>query len=256
MNPEIAEQKREVEEHIGLDHENVIKLLYVDEEKDVKYRYTARFTRNLLKFLNFYLFIKNNFGKYSRKMWLKHVIIIFCFRYLVLELCAGTLTDYCENKYNGPMPPDDVVLCQIAKGLDYIHSKDLVHRDVKPDNILISIGTPIQMKLSDFGFVKKISPQGTFSQSGLKGTEKWMAPEMLELLNDDTISDLTLTSNELPHGTVQSDTFASGCVFFYFLTRGFHPFGNSVFVSANVVQNKPVELIRHKQSKCLIYIKV
>jgi serine/threonine protein kinase len=155
----------------------------------------------------------------------------------VLELCAGTLTDYCEKKYNGPeLPPDGIVLYQIANGLHYIHSRNLVHRDVKPDNILISMTTPIQLKLSDFGYVKKISPQGTFTQqSGLKGTLNWMAPEILELM-DDSIT-------ELPHGTIQSDTFVAGCVFFYFLTGGKHPFGNSVTVPGNVLQNKPGNLM-------------
>ncbi|XP_046633450.1 calcium/calmodulin-dependent protein kinase type II delta chain-like [Daphnia pulicaria] len=183
------DQKREMEEHLRLDHENVLKLLHVDELRDKT-----------------------------------------C---LVLELCAGTLTQCIAKEYNGPMPPDGIVLYQIANGLHFIHSQNLVHRDVKPDNILISITTPIQMKLSDFGYVKKISPQGTFTQqSGLKGTLNWMAPEILELM-DDSIT-------ELPHGTIQSDTFAAGCVFFYFLTGGKHPFGNSVTVPGNVLKNKPV----------------
>jgi serine/threonine protein kinase len=171
----------------------------------------------------------------------------------VLELCAGTLTDYCEKKYKGPeLPPDDIVLYQIANGLHYIHSRNLVHRDVKPDNILISMTTPVQMKLSDFGFVKKTSHRGTFSQqSGLKGTLNWMAPEILELLNhsrDSTVS----TTEELPHGTIQSDTFAAGCVFIYFLTRGKHPFGNSFEIPMNILKNNPIELNQHKQSKYVI----
>jgi serine/threonine-protein kinase/endoribonuclease IRE1 len=164
----------------------------------------------------------------------------------VLELCAGTLTDYCEDKYKGPeLPPDGIVLYQIANGLHYIHSRNLVHRDVKPDNILISITTPVQMKLSDFGFVKKISPQGTFTQSGLKGTEKWMAPEILKLMEDDEIT-------EYPRGSIQSDTFAAGCVFFYFLTRGKHPFGKSFQIRGNILKNKPIELNKHNQSKYFI----
>jgi serine/threonine protein kinase len=164
----------------------------------------------------------------------------------VLELCAGTLTDYCEDKYKGPeLPPDGIVLYQIANGLHYIHSRNLVHRDVKPDNILISITTPVQMKLSDFGFVKKISPQGTFTQSGLKGTEKWMAPEILKLMEDDEIT-------EYPRGSIQSDTFAAGCVFFYFLTRGKHPFGKSFQIGGNILKNKPIELNKHNQSKYFI----
>jgi serine/threonine protein kinase len=160
----------------------------------------------------------------------------------VLELCAGTLTQCIAKDYNGPkLPPDGIVLYQIANGLHYVHSQYLVHRSVKPDNILISMTTPVQMKLADFGFVKKISPQGTFTQSGLKGTEKWMAPEILELM-DDTIT-------ELPHGTIQSDTFAAGCVFFYFLTRGKHPFGKSIQIMINILSNNPIEFNKHIQSK-------
>jgi serine/threonine-protein kinase/endoribonuclease IRE1 len=169
----------------------------------------------------------------------------------VLELCAGTLTDYCEKKYKGPeLPPDAKVLYQIANGLRYIHSRNLVHRDVKPDNILISMTTPVQMKLSDFGFVKKTSPRGTFTQqSGLKGTLIWMAPEILELLNHSSDS----TSEEIPHGTIQSDTFAAGCVFFYFLTRGKHPFGrNSLTIPMNILNKNPIELNQHEQSKYFI----
>ncbi len=103
----------------------------------------------------------------------------------MLELCAGTLTQCIAKAYKEPeLPPDVIVLYQIANGLHYIHSRNLVHRDVKPDNILISMTTPVQMKLSDFGLVKKISPQGTFTQSGLKGTLKWMAPEILKLMEN------------------------------------------------------------------------
>ncbi len=123
----------------------------------------------------------------------------------MLELCAGTLTDFCENKYKGPdLPPDSIVLLQIASGLDYIHSKKLVHRDIKPDNILISLTIPVKMKLSDFGLCKKVSPRGTFAQSGLRGTLNWMAPELLEIMHNPDYD-----TNDLPRGTIESDTFAA-----------------------------------------------
>ena len=164
------------------------------------------------------------------------------------------MTQFCEKKkceaegksYKGPdlpdLPPDVLVLYQIAVGLDFIHSRNLVHRDVKPDNILISATQPVEMKLSDFGFCK--SPQGTFSQSGLKGTLNWMAPEMLQIMND--------ALDELPHESTQSDTFAAGCVFFYFTTRGSHPFGNQISILTNICINNPVVLNNYTKSKfCL-----
>ncbi|KAI9561374.1 hypothetical protein GHT06_012331 [Daphnia sinensis] len=169
------------------------------------------------------------------------------FTQLVLELCAGTLADYCEKKYSGPkLPPDELVLYQIANGLDYIHSRNLVHRDIKPENILISMTTPIQMKVSDLSFVKK-TRQDIFSQSKIRGTLLWMDPERLKFLND--TENPENKSADLPDGTIKSDTFSSGCVFFYFLTRGTHPFGkNQATTPANIVQNNPVEFDSYKQS--------
>ncbi|XP_045030946.1 uncharacterized protein LOC116921395 isoform X2 [Daphnia magna] len=162
------------------------------------------------------------------------------FTYLVLELCSGTLTDYCEKKYSGPkLPPDELVLYQIANGLHYIHSRDLVHRDIKPENILISMKTPVQMKISDLSFVKK-TRQGIFSQSESRGTLRWMAPEILKVNNNKPA--------ELPDGTIKSDTFSSGCVFFYFLTRGKHPFGNKDTFKDNILKGNPIEFVKYKQN--------
>ncbi|XP_045033937.1 uncharacterized protein LOC116929446 isoform X2 [Daphnia magna] len=166
------------------------------------------------------------------------------FTHLALELCGGTLTDYCEKKLSGPkLPPDELVLYQIANGLHYIHSRNLVHRDIKPENILISMKTPVQMKFSDLSFVKK-THQDIFSQSKIRGTLQWLAPERLVFL-----SDPENMPADLPDATIKSDTFSSGCVFFYFLTRGTHPFGkNPVTVPANILKKTPGELVSYKQN--------
>jgi len=91
------------------------------------------------------------------------------------------------------MPPDEQVLLQLVEGLNYIHSKDLVHRDVKPQNVLISVGAhnKVTMKWADFDLSKK-SRDGQFSLTrtgGRTGTIGWIAPEILESGSDDTSSD-------------------------------------------------------------------
>ncbi|KZS16084.1 Uncharacterized protein APZ42_018188 [Daphnia magna] len=165
------------------------------------------------------------------------------FMHLVLELCGGTLTDYCEKKYSGPiLPPDELVLYQIANGLHYIHSRGLVHRDIKPENILISMKTPVQMKVSDLSFVKK-TREDIFSQSKIRGTLQWMAPERLKVLNDTENMPVNLLD-----GTIKSDTFSSGCVFFYFLTRGKHPFGNKDPSKDNILKRYPIKFLKYKQN--------
>ncbi|XP_046634544.1 mitogen-activated protein kinase 5-like [Daphnia pulicaria] len=154
------------------------------------------------------------------------------FRYIVLELCAGTLSEVIENSYKGPaLPSDQMVLYQIADGLDYIHSNKLIHRDIKPENILISMAG--KMKLSDFGLSKQISTRGTCSMSGIKGTLLWMAPEFFE-------------NNE--KATPKCDIFPCGCVFFVFLTREngwIHPFGDTndpLQIQFNIREGKPVNI--------------
>ena len=152
--------------------------------------------------------------------------------YIVLELCAGTLGDVCDNKYRGPeLPSDETVLYQIACGLDFIHSKKLVHRDIKPENILISLTDPVMVKISDFGLSKPTNSRGTFTISGIRGTLNWIAPECFTSQN--------LTGKR---GSVKSDIFSTGCVFFYFVTRGTHPFGENLFIMTNIRLDNPVNL--------------
>ena len=98
----------------------------------------------------------------------------------------------------------------------------MVHRDIKPGNILIvsSADGSVKVKWTDFGFSKRVSERGTFTLSQLKGTLNWMAPELLDLLDDQM-------NLSVCRGTIQSDIFSAGCVFFFFILRGIHPFGKS-----------------------------
>jgi serine/threonine protein kinase len=117
------------------------------------------------------------------------------------------------------IPDEQDCLLDMARGLEHIHSKHFVHRDLKPENILISLpdnNNKIHLKISDFGLCKSTSERGTFSMSDVKGTVNYLAPEVLQLLEE--------TSFENIRGTLNSDIFSLGCTFHYFLTKGIHPF--------------------------------
>jgi serine/threonine protein kinase len=118
----------------------------------------------------------------------------------------------------------------MANGLAYIHSEKLAHRDIKPGNILFQLNEasdfPFTFKISDFGLVKMTSEEGTFYQSGIRGTLQYMAPE--KLADEDFFQ----------RGTQTADVFAMGCVFYFFLTNGQHPFGKRHSITVNIINDK------------------
>jgi len=157
------------------------------------------------------------------------------------------LRDDDPKKYKGPPLPRQIkVLLQLAEGLAYIHSKGLVHRDIKPSDVLISITSePVTLKWADFGLSKETGEDGFYEMSGQKGTLYWMAPEIWAFIIRGRGS--ITGQNKF---TCASDVFSAGCLFFSFLTGGVHPFGSIVKrdVSRNIEVNNPVNLLNESES--------
>ncbi|KAI9824338.1 MAG: bifunctional endoribonuclease/protein kinase ire1 [Phylliscum demangeonii] len=206
-----------------------------------------------------------------------NVIRYFCrqqsagFLYIALELCPASLHDVVEKPYEfvslAQASSLDLpnVLYQIAAGVKHLHSLKIVHRDLKPQNILVAApkvprsgivtNLPPRLLISDFGLCKKLEgDQSSFraTTAHAAGTSGWRAPE---LLVDDDPNQGPLATSESGHSCETSepaiidtlsnrratraiDIFSLGCVFFYVLSRGNHPFGDRYMREANIVKGQ------------------
>jgi serine/threonine-protein kinase len=98
--------------------------------------------------------------------------------FLVMELIeGGTLRELLIER--GPMPPHAVVavLRPVLGGLAAAHRAGLVHRDVKPENVLISDES--EVKIADFGLVRAVAAAGITSASVILGTAAYLSPEQV-----------------------------------------------------------------------------
>jgi tRNA A-37 threonylcarbamoyl transferase component Bud32 len=109
--------------------------------------------------------------------------------YLVMAYVdGGSLHDYVRREPL-PLPEVERLLSQVSSALDYAHRQGVVHRDIKPDNILMDKeGNAI---LADFGIVKILESGNALTVTGgLMGTPAYMAPEQGQGLPVDSRSDL------------------------------------------------------------------
>lgn len=120
--------------------------------------------------------------------------------FLVMELITGgTLRELVAER--GPMPPHaaTAVMRAVLTGLSVVHAKGLVHRDIKPDNVLINADH--RVKLGDFGLVRS-SSTATVTSNNIVGTVSYLSPEQVNG------SDITTAS----------DVYSAGIVLFELLT--------------------------------------
>jgi len=130
--------------------------------------------------------------------------------YLVMEYVAGpSLKRYQQERHNAPLAVEVAVqmAAAIADALAYAHSQGVIHRDVKPSNILLRDGRLDQPVLSDFGIARLVEATLDTASGRTLGTPAYMSPEQGQGRPADA----------------RSDVYALGAVLFELLT-GHPPF--------------------------------
>eukprot|EP00939_MAST-03C_sp_MAST-3C-sp1_P005186 g5186.t1 len=143
----------------------------------------------------------------------------FC---VVTELAQGELFETLED--DGQLPESVVrsIAKDLVQALHYLHSNRVIHRDMKPQNILICPNGTV--KLCDFGFARVMSHQ-TIVLTSIKGTPLYMAPEVVQ---------------EKPYDHT-ADLWSLG-VILYELFVGQPPFyTNSIYSLINLIVKNPVK---------------
>ncbi|KAK3576136.1 hypothetical protein CHS0354_043102 [Potamilus streckersoni] len=143
---------------------------------------------------------------------------------------VAVVTDYAEGELfqiledDGSLPEEQVqqIAAQLVSALFYLHSHRILHRDMKPQNILLGKGGIV--KLCDFGFARAMS-FNTLVLTSIKGTPLYMSPELVE---------------EKPYDHT-ADLWALGCIL-YELFTGTPPFyTNSIFQLVSLIIKDPVK---------------
>jgi hypothetical protein len=126
--------------------------------------------------------------------------------YIVMELIeAPTLSDVV--RHGGPLPQDAVAALagQLLSALESAHSAGIVHRDVKPSNVMVLANG--RVKLTDFGIAQSLDDPRLTTSGVLIGSPTYMAPERIHGAEADAATDL----------------WALGAVLFY-AVEGYSPF--------------------------------
>ncbi len=125
---------------------------------------------------------------------------------------------------------------QVAEALNYLHSKQFIYRDLKPENVLVwkfphpetqgLPGAAIYVKVADYGISKQITPQGI---RGMEGTRPYLPPEVILHGGREAYS------NKL-------DIYAFG-MFIYYLVSFRTPFDSGRPITALLEERKRPELL-------------
>ena len=161
-------------QHPRLPRQDALKILHIDVSADQDYR--QRFIREAdlaAKLWHPNIVRVNDRGEFNGQLWIS------------MDFVDGTdAASLLRDRYPAGMPADEVatILTAIASALDYAHQHDLLHRDVKPANILLTNPGDGDQRilLSDFGIARRIGDiSGLTATNMTVGTLPYAAPEQL-----------------------------------------------------------------------------
>jgi serine/threonine protein kinase len=148
--------------------------------------------------------------------------------YLVMELLEGrTLHEIIASEHQLPLLEKVEIMYQVGEGLRHAHAHGVIHRDIKPGNIMVlPDGT---VKIMDFGIARMMQREGIrYTREGdLIGTVSYMAPEIFQAREPDK----------------RTDIFAYGVLYYELLTRE-HPFraDDPYAVIRRIINDDPLPL--------------
>ncbi|KAJ7996186.1 hypothetical protein DPEC_G00234440 [Dallia pectoralis] len=155
---------------------------------------------------------------------------------VVTEYAEGELFQILEDDGNLPETQVREIACQLVSALYYLHSHRILHRDMKPQNILLGKGGVV--KLCDFGFARAMSVS-TLVLTSIKGTPLYMSPELVQ---------------EKPYDHT-ADLWSLGCIL-YELHTGVPPFyTNSIFQLVQLIVRDPVKWPDNMSQTCTTFLK-
>ncbi|XP_051902511.1 serine/threonine-protein kinase 36 isoform X2 [Hippocampus zosterae] len=175
---------------------------------------------------------------------LRHPNIVKLFDSFETETEVVVVTEYAEGQLfqiiedDGSLPESRVceIACQLVSALYYLHSRRILHRDMKPQNILFDKNGVV--KLCDFGFARAMSVS-TMVLTSIKGTPLYMSPELVA---------------EKPYDHT-ADLWALGCIL-YELHTGMPPFyTNSIFHLVQIIVKDPIKWPDTMSSTCMSFLK-
>jgi fused-like protein len=135
---------------------------------------------------------------------------------VVTEYADGDLFGLLEDDGTLPEEQVQVIACQLVSALHYLHSHRIMHRDMKPQNILLCKDN--RVKLCDFGFARSMSVE-TMVLTSIKGTPLYMSPELVE---------------DRPYDH-NADLWALGCILYEIFTGSPPFFTNNLYQLVDMI---------------------